>query len=253
MGLVVDHFYGKEFFYYRIFKIFLATLLVYAITLIIIHYTFQKNDLNKLNQIYSNFSFGVNKNLGFLIFTLFYLLIYSNTFYSLNLWNSSLSEMLGTSLLGLLLTLFVFIFIIYVARKMKIITKIQILNTFIALSSIAVFLSIINGYIFMTSLNTVCKEKIDQKEVDQEERVSVLLLICIFIILWYDDSRNWHAFGSLLFVLATAFGLYCFFYYTTTHPALGTLSIWFFIEWLIIIFYRKQNSKNAIHFSFMEI
>jgi hypothetical protein len=89
--------------------------------------------------------------------------------------------------------------------------------------------------------------------VDEEERMSIFLLISIFIILWYDDSRNWHALGSLLFIIATIFGLYCFFYYSMSHPNLTLLGLWFFIEWLIIIFYRKQNSKNAIHFSFMQI
>ena len=81
----------------------------------------------------------------------------------------------------------------------------------------------------------------------------VYIKISIFIILWYDDSRNWHALGSLLFIIATIFGLYCFFYYSMSHPNLTLLGLWFFIEWLIIIFYRKQNSKNAIHFSFMQI
>ena len=253
MGFVVDHYYKKDNFYTRILKIFLASLIVYVITLIIIHYTLVKYDTNKLNQIYSNFSYGISKNIYFLIFIFIYLLFYSNIFYLLNLWNSKISEILGTSLLGLLLILFIFIFIIFIILKMKIITKIQILNTFIALSSIAVFLAVVYGNIFMSSLNTICKEKVDPKDVDQEERIGVLLMICIFIILWYDDSRNWHALGSLLFIFVTVFGLYCFLYYSTTHPSLGTLSIWFFIEWLIIIFYRKQNSKNAIHFSFMQI
>ena len=252
-GYMIDKYYKKENFYFRLLKIFIASLIVYVITLIIIHYTLVKYDSNKLNQIYSNFSYGISKNIYFLIFVYFYLLFYTNIFYSLNLWNSKISEILGTSLLGLLLILFIFIFIIYITIKMKIITKIQILNAFIALSSIAVFLAVVYAKIFMSSLNTICETKVNPKDVDQDERIGVLLLISICIILWYDDLRNWHALGSLLFIIVTVFGLYCFLYYSTTHPSLGTLSIWFFIEWLIIIFYRKQNSKNAIHFSFMQI
>ena len=252
-GYMIDHYYKKDNFYFRLLKIFIASLIVYVITLIIIHYTLVKYDKNKLNQIYSNFSYGISKNLYFLIFLYLYLLFYTNIFYLLNLWNSKTSEILGTSILGLLLILFIFIFIIYITIKMKIITKIQILNAFIALSSIAVFLAVVYAKIFMSSLNTICETKVNPKDVDQDERIGVLLLISIFIILWYDDSKNWHALGSLLFIIVTVFGLYCFFYYSTTHPSLGTLSMWFFIEWLIIIYYRKQNSKNAMHFSFMQI
>ena len=253
IGMFINYYYKKEFFYSRIFKIFLFTILIYIITLIIIHYTFKKNDTSKMNQVYSNFSLAINKNILFLLFMTYYLFIYSNIFYFLHLWNSGIAKILGTSLLGLMLLLFVFIFIIYITLKMKIINKNKILNTFIVLTSIAVFLSILYAYIFMSSLSNICNNKVDPKTVDEEERMSIFLLISIFIILWYDDSRNWHALGSLLFIIATIFGLYCFFYYSMSHPNLTLLGLWFFIEWLIIIFYRKQNSKNAIHFSFMQI
>ena len=142
--------------------------------------------------------------------------------------------------------------IIFIAIKIKLIKKNDILNTFIVLISISIFLGLVYGYIFMSSLSTICTKSANVEEINQEENMVIIMIIATLIILWYDDVRNWHQFGSILFVFATIIAFYSTFYYSISHPNVSLFSTWLFIEWLIIIFYRKENSKNSLHFSFMD-
>ena len=167
--------------------------------------------------------------------------------------NTNITDILCPFVLGLMLVFFIFIIIIYVALRMKLINKKEMLNTFIALSSICFFLGILCIYTFMSSLKTFCSSNIDKKSMNEGERIFIGIIISIIIILWYDDSRNWHQIGSILFILVTIFAFYCMFYYSVSHPSFATISMYFFFEWLILFFYRKENSKNAIHFSFMTV
>lgn len=57
----------------------------------------------------------------------------------------------------------------------------------------------------------------------------------------------------MAFVFASVMAFYGMFVISATYPDLGILTLWLMIEWFIIYFYRKQNSKNSFHFSFMEI
>ena len=83
--------------------------------------------------------------------------------------------------------------------------------------------------------------------------VTLLIIASIFTILWLDDTRNWKQIGSIFFVVVSIITLYCMFYYSVAYPSTGMMSFWLFIEWLIIVFYRKENSKNSIHYSFMKV
>ena len=252
-SILIEHFYKKSSFNSKLLKIFLASLFVFVITVITIYFTFQKKEKSIIIDLYNSFNYAMGKNFAFLIFLVLYIFIYKNIFSFFNSWNSSLTDILCPSILGLMILFFIFIFIIYIAYRMKVITKLQYLNTFISLSTITFFLVLCYIYIFMKSLKTVCITNEIEKSVDKEERVCIILIVCIFIILWYDDVRDWHTKGSILFLFASLFGLYCMFIYSTTHPSITMVSMWFFIEWLIIIFYRKQNSKNSFHFSFMDV
>jgi hypothetical protein len=102
----------------------------------------------------------------------------------------------------------------------------------------------------MNSLSTICHtDNPDQS--NNKEIVIILMFISIFIILWLRDSRNWHRNGSIAFIFASIITFYTMFYYSIYHPNISLLSLWLFIEWLIIFFKKKENSKNSIHFSFM--
>lgn len=249
MSKIVNH-YRKSDFTKNIGIIFGISLFVYISVLLIIYFTFQRKDKSKASNLYSTFNYAIIKNLNFLIFFTVYLFIFKST-YSFFDTNTNLSTILQPAILGILLIFFIFCIIIYVALKSKLINKNQMFNTFFALLSISIFLGLMLLQTFMSSLSTICSGEENAKSNDSSENVSILLIISIIIVLWYDDERNWHQLGSILFVIITIFALYVMFYYSTTHPSCGLLSFWLFIEWCILISYRKLNSRNSLHFSFM--
>lgn len=244
---LIEYYYKNNNFNTKIILALTISLVISLISIIYINYTF---DSKNKSQLFNCFNYGVNKNFNFLMFLTIYLYIYKYIFSIFNT-NTNLSDIITPSILGILLIFFLFCLIIYICLKLKIINRIQILNSYIALLAIFTFLSISCIHIFMSSLSTICTTNETIANIDEQERVCLLLFISIMIILWLDDTRNWHQIGSILFLIITVFTLYCIFYYATLHPSTSLLSTWLFIEWLIIIFYKKENSKNSLHYSFM--
>jgi hypothetical protein len=252
---IITYYYKGELYFSKFKLIMIISLIIFLSTSIYLYYNYQVKNPKVAVELFSAFSYAMNKNFGFLLFLTIYLIIYRSTFVSLDL-NSSLSDILAPTVLGGLLIFFIFCLIIYICSKLKIINKIQILNSFISLSSIVFFLVLIGINTFMASMGEVCANK---NEVEEEEKkngskeiVILLMIASIFIILWLDDSRNWHQIGSILFILATVMAFYCMFYYSTKYPDTSILALWLFIEWCILAGYRKENTKNSIHFSFMK-
>jgi hypothetical protein len=252
-GYFINKYYSNEGFNERIKKIFIIIIFVFIVFSIIIYFQYQKKKPNIAYNLYQNFNNGFNKNFKFLIFFIFYVIIYKLVDYYTN-WNSELTNILSPTILGGFLIFFIFCILIFLSLKMKIINNKQILNSLLALFGISILLGLLYLYIFMKSLNTICEEG---QEYSQEndwkiEILRNLIIISIIIILWLDDSRNWHQIGSLLFIFATIIMFISMFYYSSIYPSIGLLSFWLFIEWIIIIYRRKENSKNSIHFSFMK-
>jgi len=249
---LVEHHYKNNGFFDKLKIVLLGAFIIFIIMVIYIYFNFQKKDKNIATDLFNCFDYGIKKNLFFTIFLMLYLIIYYMVFYFLD-WNSSLTDILLPFILGVMLIFFIFCLIIYIAIKMKIINRIQVFNTFIALGSIFFFLLFICAYIFMSSLGTICTTNESVESIHEQEIVSLLIIASIFTILWLDDSRNWRQIGSIFFIVASIITLYCMFYYSVAYPSTGLMSFWLFIEWLIIIFYRKENSKNSIHYSFMKV
>ena len=248
---IINHYhpsnFGKNFW-----SIFGISLFIFSVVSGIIYYIFElkSKDKNKGSNLYSTFNYAIIKNLNFLIFFTIYLFFFKST-YSFFDSNTNLATILQPAILGILLMFFIFCVIIYIALKSKLINKNQVLNTFLALFSISIFLGLMLLQTFMSSLSTICATKEEDKSRGNTENICLLIIISIIIVLWYDDERNWHQIGSILFVIITIFALYVMFSYSTTHPSCGLLSFWLFIEWCILVSYRKLNSKNSLHFSFM--
>jgi len=240
--------YMKGGFWEKYFITIGFTLIIYFLTIGIISILFNKT---KANDLYTSCSSAIKNNLGFLLYFTIYLHILYFVFRSLNA-NNNLAIILQPILVGLLLILFIYSIIIYIAVKSKLIHKNQMLNAFIVLLSISAFLALMQVYIMMRSLGTVCKIDEPPKDDSNKENIILLILISVVIILWYDDERNWHRLGSILFVIITLFTIYVFFVYSAKYPSIGLLSLYLFIEWYILFTYRKLNSKNAFHFIFMK-
>jgi hypothetical protein len=231
-----------------------SSAIIGIITIIIFSVGFKlRNKFSAYNLMHS-FNKAISKNLAFIIFILIYVYFY-HIVYRISNWKNKLSDILSPTILGSVLLFFVFCFFVFIAIKMKIINKIQILNSFIAFLSIVFFIGILNLYIFTNSLNSVCVQPVSNKvdNSNNTERLNILIFISLFIILWLRDTRTWHQIGSILFILASCIALLTMFYYSTIYPSIALLSFWLFIEWMIIIFNNKENSKNSFHHSFMNV
>lgn len=243
---LIIKYYKQPNFIKKILLIIGISIIISIIFILLISFMGVKKKID----IYNSFNYSINKNYYFLAFFMIYMFFYKFTFDSLNL-NSNLTDILKPAILGFLLISFVFILIVNLCLKLKIIRKINILNSFFSFIALLFFFVILLIYIFMNSLSTICHTDSPSKKSGSEEIVIILIFISIFIILWLNDSRNWHRNGSIAFVFSSLIAFYTMFYYSIYHPNISMLSLWLFIEWLIIYFKKKENSKNSIHFSFM--
>ena len=249
VNYIVNKYYINHYFS-KFMVVFLTSLSIYVLFTIIIYFMFERNNKAIGVKLFSSFNFAISRNFYFLLFTFIYLIMFYKKFKVYNK-NTNLYSIIGPMVLGIMLIFFIFIFIIYVCRKLKIITKLQKLSSFIVLYYIAIFLFIVYLFIAMNSLGSICKDSADKKE-NNNERIGLLILLCIFFILWFMDSRHWNKIGYLIFIIATIFTLYVFFVYSISHPSVSMLSLWLFIEWIILIFYRKEDTKNSLHYLFMK-
>lgn len=248
---LIEYYYKDESFHSKLNKVVISSLIVGVVTSINIYFIFQLKSEKITSELFYSFNYAIRRNSFFLIYLTIFTFIFYYTYYWLNL-NSFIGDIFQPTILGSFLLFMVFSLIIYIVYRLKIINKLQILNSFISLYALLFFFGIVFIHIFMNSLKTICTTNISESQMIENDYVSILILISIFIILWYDDSRNWHQRGSILFVFATVITFYSMFYYSIAHPSTATLSLWLFIEWLIIYFRRKENSQNSFNYSFMK-
>jgi len=229
-----------------------TTLIVYLASVFCIYFMFHRKDKAIAIDLYNAFNYSINKNLSILIFLTIYLYVYVSAFKKLNK-NTSITDILQPMVLGGLVMFLLFGIITYIGYKLKIINRINILNSFISLFAIFIFISLLSLKLFMNSLNQVCKENSSMEAVREKENTILLIIISLFIIWWLEDDRKWSRWDSIVFVFVSVVAFYSMFVVSVTYPDISMLCLWLMIEWFIIYFYRNQNSKNSFHFSFMEI
>ena len=235
----------------KFFIILLTTFIIFLIFTLIVFFLFEKKNKMVSKLVYEQFNKGIKKNFSIMVFLTIYLFFFYKTFSSLNI-NSNLSDIMAPFSLGLMLIFFIYIFLIYICRKLKIINDLQYLNTFLVLLALSFFFGMIGIYIFMNSLKSICVDGESKSDVNIQERLSLFIFLSIVILLWLDDSRNWHQIGYFLFIIITLFNFICFFYYMPMYPNIGIMSMWLMVEWLITFFSKKESSKNSIHYVFMK-
>jgi len=229
-----------------------TTLIVYLASVFCIYYMFHRKDKAIAIDLYNAFNYSINKNLTILIFLTIYLYVYVSAFKKLNR-NTSFTDMLRPMILGVLVMFLLFCILIYIGYKLKIINRINILNSFISFFAIFIFIVIFTLKLSMDSLKQVCTENISIDSIREKERIILLIFVALFIIWWLEDDRIWSRWSSMAFIFASVMAFYSMFVLSAIYPDIGIFSFWLMIEWFIIYFYRKQNSKNSFHFSFMEI
>jgi len=241
----------KNGFNIKLLIVLLTSFIIFLISTLVIYFLFEKNSKKMAKLVYDSFNNGIKNYFGMIVFLTIYLYFFYQIF-SLYNTNSSYTDIMGPFILGVMMLFFVFCFIIFICKKLKIINRLQYLNTFIILYSLVFFFGMIAIYLFMKSLNSICVDGVSKETVNKEGQLSLFLFISIIILLWLDDSRNWHQIGYLLFIIITIFNFIAFFYFMPKYPNISLLCQWLMVEWLITFFYKKESSKNSIHYVFMK-
>ena len=236
----------------RFKKSMTVNLILIFIFVLYFYFFYYRRNKDESVQLFNTLNHSILKNYNLIVFTIVILLIFKYTFHFFD-WNTNITDVLQPSFLAGILIFYIFSFIIYICLKLKIVNRVQVLNSFISLFSIFIFLMCLFINLLMSSISSVCDNpNYNEKEQKQKEMFVILMIVSIVIVLWLDDTRNWNQIGSILFVFASVIAFYTFFIYTMRYPDLGLLSFWLFVEWCILFSYRKENSKNSIHFSFMK-
>lgn len=240
--------YFKGHFYYKILIVLGITIAVLIISLILVHFIINKQnyDYGDINDV---FDASFKKNLYYFIFYFVLLIIYTFILYFFS-YPSSKNQILQPALLGLFLMIFLFSFIIYICKNIGLINGYQYLDTFIVLLSIFIICGYIYFYLLLKSISTVCsddkKKEESVKNMNEAETVINIMLVALFGVLWIGDSKIWNQFEYLIFIIATIISFAGLFYYSTKYPSTGVISLWLFVEWVILCFKNGNNAKNSL-------
>jgi hypothetical protein len=240
--------YFKGHFYYKILITLGITIAILIISLILVHFMINKQnyDYGDINDV---FDASFKKNLYYFIFYFILLIIYTVILY-IYAYKSSKNQILQPALLGLFLMLFVFSFIIYICKNIGLINGYQYLDTFIVLLSIFIICGYIYFYLLLKSISSVCSDDKKKEEsannMNEAETAINIMLIALFGVLWIGDSKIWNQFEYLIFIIITVISFAGLFYYSTKYPSTGVISLWLFIEWIMLCFKNGNNAKNSL-------
>jgi MFS family permease len=238
--------YNQPFYYKNLIAIgiIIGTLLI---SLILVHFIIHKPNYDYID-ISNVFQESFNKNLYYFIFYFILLIIYSFILF-LYSYASSKNQILQPALLGLFLMIFVFSFIIYICKNIGLINGYQYLDTFIVLMSIFIICLYIYFYILLNSISSVCsddkKKEESVKNMNEAETAINIMFAALVGLLWIGDAKIWNQFEYLIFIIITIITSTGLFYYSTKYPSTGIMSLWLFIEWIMLFFRNGNNAKNS--------
>jgi hypothetical protein len=233
----------------RIFIIIAISIGITIIATKVLQYIFGGKSVDYIkNSLTNSYSKNISFLIFFLIFTFFYLIVYYAYSYK-----SKLNEILLPSALGFMMIIIAFSFLINISSRLKIISSNDYLNSFISLCCILIFLGYVWFYTFLNSIGGICQGSESEAAVAESGNISTFLLLSILVILWLDDTPIWHQSGYFIYILATIFTFVALFYYSLKYPSTGLLSMWLFIEWVILFSKQGGSAKNSAHFMFMNL
>lgn len=251
ISYISNYFLEKYFngpFYYKILITLGIIIAVLLISLFLVHFMINKTGYNYAD-INDVFDASFKKNLYYFIFYFVLLIIYTIILY-LYSYSSSKNQILQPALLGLFLMLFVFSFIIYICKNIGLINGYQYLDTFIVLLSIFIICGYIYFYILLKSISSVCSDDKKKEEsvnnMNEAETAINIMLVALFGVLWIGDSKIWDQFEYLIFIIITVITFAGLFYYSTKYPSTGVISLWLFVEWIMLCFKNGNNAKNSL-------
>ncbi len=234
--------------------ILFGTLLNIIFGLLMLGFAFNNNDPCDLLK---SFTYAVYDDYSYYIFFFIILLLFH---YSFNIFytNTAKSSLILPSYLGISCIILLIGFVIYIGRKLKIINWRHTLSTVIALLLILSLFFYVWLYMFMDSINNICKNKIKTSSVNKNDDSFIykylvpLLFISIFIMLWLVDSQKWSKVECFLYIFITLLIFTSFTKISVDNPNTSLLTTWLTIEWFITTFYNFNNVKNSIQCLFSQ-
>ncbi len=210
------------------------------------------NMIPNLNQVPNIFERIMNDNFTFLVIFFILTIIYRYSF-SLYYSNNAKSSLFVPTIVGLPVLLSVFVFIIFIGKNLKMIDWKNYLTTFVVFVILLSLFFYIWIYIFMTSIDSICKDKkkkeksVKDKETWLTPYLTPLLLISIFSMLWIHDSKKWNRMECLTYLIISIILITSFTTLSTDYPSSSTLTLWLGIEWFLVTYYNWLNVKNSFH------
>jgi len=103
---IITYYYKGELYFSKFKLIMITSLIIFLSTSTYLYYSYQVKNPKLAIELFSSFTYSLNKNFTFLAFLTIYLIIYRSVFISLD-WNSNLTDILAPTVLGGLLIFFV--------------------------------------------------------------------------------------------------------------------------------------------------
>ena len=153
-----------------------STFVIFLLISVIVYFTILGKGEKYSDPIFLQFNYAIYQNYSFMVYILFYFALVKFIMYWLD-WDTYFTDMISVSVYGFLLILFFLQFIIYLALKVKLITSIQQLNTYICLLVLFLFLGILQTYFIMSGIKSVCDDKSKAQETkEQSDKLKILVL-----------------------------------------------------------------------------
>ena len=237
------------------FYLFIAFLLILGLFGFSFWYAIKNNGEVLSEPVFLQFNYAVFENKSLIDFCYIFFLILGLLFYIYN-YNNAFGRWATQNILGL----FTFIFMIYLgfhyAFKTKLLNNKQILNASLVMICISYFMFIMTNYILLSSLTDICNGKkpapTNKSESNKVQFLNILLIASIIIILMLDDNRSWSFYNYLSFLLISIYIFICLSSLTVQYPQLGPLTLWGFIEWIILITYNTHDTFNSFSLVMMD-
>lgn len=162
------------------------------------------------------------------------------------------SSLFLPTLLGIPVLLSIFLFVVYVGSKLKIIHWKNYMTTMIVLMILTSLFFYIWLYIFMDSVSDLCKAKKTKEEIKYENSwigryLSTFLLIGIVGMLWIIDAKRWSRMECIFYIIVSVLLFTSFSTLSTKYPNSSLLSMWLFIEWVLVTYHNWINVKGSFH------
>lgn len=255
ISVVVITQYYYDGFWMGALYLLVAFLLIFVLFGFSFWYAIKNNGKKFSEPIFLQFNYAIFENDGIIKFCYIFFIALALLFYFFN-YNNSFGRWSTQNIIGIMSFIFIIVFGFQYAFKIRLLNKKQILNASLVMICIWYLMFIITNYFLLNSLTDICNGKspaqTNKVESNKIQLYNILLLVSIVIMLLLDDNRSWSFFNYLSFLIITVYIFFCLFTLTNQYPQIAPLSLWSFIEWIILVTYNSHDTFNSFSFVMMD-